>query len=100
MSNEQEIKKHVSEDGAKKNPESKIDVTAALQKHADYYISMLMNEEVSKHDLQPEIANIQLAILRLKNGEISSEYIPEQLEERLQNINFARMGLRNPSRNK
>jgi hypothetical protein len=99
MSNEQEIKGQMSKDGNNNNPELQNEATAVSQKHADHYIAMLMNPGILKHDLQQELDNINLAIARLNNGEVNSEYTPEQLEERLNSINFSRMSLRNPNRN-
>lgn len=98
MSNRQEIERPTNQDKVT-NPALQGETASSFQEDADLYLSMLMDQHFSPHQLLPCLQRIELAIARLEEGEVTSEYTSEQLKERLHNINFSRMALRNPDRN-
>jgi len=58
----------------------------AYQKHADYYMGMLMDQEKTREDLCIELGQIQLAFQRVKDEEVGSNFHPGQLDVRLREI--------------
>jgi len=58
----------------------------AYQRHADYYMGLLMDQEKTPEDLYIELGQIQLAFQRIKDEEVGSNFHPGQLDIRLREI--------------
>ena len=56
------------------------------QRHADYYMGLMMDPEKTPEDLFVELGQIQLAFQRIKEEEVGSSFHPGQLEIRLREI--------------
>ncbi len=58
------------------------------QRHADHYLQKIMSGDFDKYQLRTEYDNLQLALTRLKSGEVKSEYTIQEIEEKLSEYGF------------
>lgn len=60
--------------------------TRANQRHSDYYMDLLMDQEKKPEELYIELGQIQVAFQRIKDEEVGSRFHPGALEIRLREI--------------
>ena len=58
----------------------------AFQRHADFYMNLLMDPERTPYDLRIELGQIQLAFHRIREEEVGTNYHPGQIEVKLREV--------------
>lgn len=58
----------------------------AFQRHADYYMGLLMDPENTPEDLYIELGQMQLAFKRIQEEEVGSNFHPGELEIKLRQV--------------